>query len=94
MASEEHRRRFELALSSEDPDNALYELAATLKSEGMGQVAIFHLFSEFQQNVSYNDQRYDAILDNMDLIWGGPWAKGRSLFKTELTNAEIAELDT
>ena len=29
--------------------------------------------------------------DNMDLIWGGGWAKGRALFETELTSAHIAE---
>lgn len=52
---------------------------------------MYHLFAEFQRIVDSDDPRYDALLDNIDLIWGGYWAKGRALFETELTAAEIAE---
>jgi hypothetical protein len=57
----------------------------------MGQVAMYHLFAEFQRKIDGDDPCSDAILDNMDLIWGGGWAKGRALFETELTDADIAE---
>jgi hypothetical protein len=33
---------------------------------------------------------YDAIADDMDLIWSGPWAKGRELFKSEIRSEELA----
>jgi len=62
-----------------------------LKAEGVGQVAMYHLFAEFQRKTDSADPRYDAIVDNMDLIWGGGWAKDRALFERELTNADIAE---
>ena len=91
MTSERDRQRFELALSSTDPSAALHELAKTLRAEGMHQIAMYHLFAEFQRMIDGNDARYDAILDNMDLIWGGGWAKGRALFDIELTNADIIE---
>ena len=91
MSAERNRQRFELALSSTDPATALHELARALKSEGMTQVAVYHLFAEFQQKIDGNDPRHDAISDNMDLIWGGSWAKGRALFEMELTDADIPE---
>lgn len=91
MSTDRDRQRFELALSSPDPSVALHELAKTLKAEGIGQVAMYHLFGEFQKKIEGDDPRYDAILDNMDLIWGGGWAKGRALFETELTDADLAE---
>src|SRR5436309_1484471 len=91
MTADRHRRRFELALSSPDPSAALHDLAKALKAEGMGQVAMYHLFAEFQRKTDGADRRYDAIADNMDLIWGGGWAKGRALFEKELTDADVAE---
>jgi hypothetical protein len=90
MSAERDRQRFELALSSANPGTALHELAKSLKAEGMGQVAMYHLFAEFQQKTDDDDPRYDRITDIMDMIWGGGWAKGRALFETELTNADIA----
>jgi hypothetical protein len=91
MFGERNRQRFALALSSPDYASALHELAKALKAEGMGQVTMYRLFAEFQQTIAGDDPRSDAILDNMDLIWGGGWAKGRALFETELTDADIAE---
>jgi hypothetical protein len=91
MTAERDRQRFEVALASPNPSIALHELAKALKAEGMGQVAMYHLFAEFQQKIDGDDPCYDAIVDNMDLIWGGGWAKGLALFETELTNADIAE---
>jgi hypothetical protein len=78
-------------LSSPDPATPFHELAIALKAEGMGQVAMYHLFAEFQPKIGGDDPRSDAILDNMDLIWGGGWAKGRALFDTELTSADVAK---
>jgi hypothetical protein len=94
MSAERYRQRFEVALASPDPATALYELAKALKAEGVGQVAIYHLFAEFQRNITGDDLRADAILDTMDLIWGGGWAKGRALFETALTDADVADPGT
>src|SRR4051794_10800784 len=91
MTAERDRQRFELALASPDPAFTLHELAKALKTEGMGQVAMYHLFAEFQHKIDGDDPRYDAVVDTMDLIWGGSWAKGRALYDTELTSADIAE---
>jgi hypothetical protein len=33
-----------------------------------------------------DESRYDAILEILDLIWGGAWANGRGIFDTELTS--------
>ena len=55
----------------------------------MGQVAIYRLFSEQQQELSGDDPRCDAVVDTMELIWGGPWAKGHALFDEELSSDRI-----
>lgn len=93
MATELDLQRFRLALSSPDPFKALHELAVTLKLEGMSQVAMYHLFAVFQREIDDDDPRYDAIVDNMDYVWGGGWAKGNALFETELTDADIVDPD-
>jgi hypothetical protein len=91
VSAERDRQRFELALSSPDAGTALEELAKSLKAEGMGQMAMYHLFAEFQQKTDHDDPRHDHITAIMDMIWGGGWAKGRALFETELTSVDIAE---
>ncbi|VTS07654.1 hypothetical protein [Tuwongella immobilis] len=91
MIHECDRQRFEQALESANPAVALDELATALQTAGMGQLAMYRLFAHFQQQIPADDPRYDAILDQMDLIWGGGWAKGRARFETELTSADLAE---
>ncbi len=83
------RERLIAAMDSSDPMTAVLELAHTLRAEGMGQIAMFRLFSEQQQRLSGDDPRYDSIVDTMDLIWGGPWAKGRALFNEELSDERL-----
>jgi hypothetical protein len=60
-----------------------------LKAEGIGQVEIFRLFSKCQQALDAGDPRYDAVVDTMDLIWGGAWAKGHPLFDQELSEERL-----
>jgi hypothetical protein len=87
----EHIQFFEKALSSENPAQELSRLAITLRDEGVSQVELYGLFEHFQIATSGDDPRYDAIVDTMELICGGPWAKGHGLFPTELTEAQINE---
>jgi len=63
---------------------ALHDLAVTLRDEGTSQMDLFALYQKFQEQTAGDDPRYDAIVDMMDLIRGGPWAKGHALFSTEL----------
>jgi thioredoxin-like negative regulator of GroEL len=63
------------ALKTPVPFAALYELAVTLKAQGMRQEAMYRLFSQVQKETQENDSRIDALLDVMDCICGGPWAK-------------------
>jgi hypothetical protein len=83
VTAEGVRDQFEEALASPEPTRALHELAQAFKAAGMGQVAMLRVFSEFQQQLDGDDPRYDAVVDTMDLIWGGPWARGHALFETE-----------
>lgn len=76
--------RFREALRGHDVAVALGALASSLKNEGFAQLQLYELFSWFQQRLSPEDPRYDAVVDTMDLIYGGPWAKGKGLFTTEL----------
>jgi hypothetical protein len=82
-------RRLTEAMTAADPSSSVLQLARTLRDEGMGQVTMYRLFSEELHRLSGDDPRYDAIADTLDLIWGGPWAKGRALFNEELTSEHI-----
>jgi hypothetical protein len=90
MATNVLRTRFEEALADAQPYAALHALARSLKDEGIDQVSIYRLFREYLVKTDGNDPRYDAIADNMDLIRGGPWAKGGALFESDLTDADVA----
>ena len=72
-----------------NPADALYGLAVALRDEGMSQTDLYALFQKFQVQTSGEDPRYDAIADTMDVICGGPWARGRALFSTELEAADM-----
>ena len=84
-----HDDRFRAALETDDADAALYALAVELKDEGVGQTDLFMLFARFQDEIDGDNPKYDAVVDNMDLIVGGPWAKGRDLFETVMTNEDM-----
>jgi hypothetical protein len=90
MVTDAMRARSEACLVSPEPYGSLNALAKSLKVEGVEQVTIYRLFAEYQVKTDGNDPRYDAIVDNMDLIWGGPWAKAGALFDKELTDADGA----
>ena len=87
---DEHQRLLD-AIDAAEPHGAVRELARALRAEGTTQIAMYRLFSEQQQRLSGDDPRYDAIVDTMDLIWGGPWAKGWALFDDELTDGRLAQ---
>lgn len=82
---------FKATLGEADPNEGLYRLACELRDSGSSQVEVYLLFSYFQQRLSPEDPRYDAVVDNMDVTWGGPWAKGYGLFPTELNEAALPE---
>ena len=71
-------------MRSASPVEAPHALAVSLRDEGMPQAELYALFEKFQVETSGEDPKYDAIVDTMDLISSGPWAKGRGLFSTEL----------
>jgi len=85
----EYIHRFEHALNSGDTFHDLHQLAVSLRDEGVSQIDLYMLFSHFHVMAAADDPHYDAIVDNMDLIWGGPLAKGHALYRTVLTNEDI-----
>jgi hypothetical protein len=84
VSAPEHIQKFEEAMRAANPEKSLYHLAVSLRDEGMSQTDLYALFQKFQVQTSGEDPRYDAIVDTMDLIYGGSWAKGHALFSTEL----------
>jgi hypothetical protein len=86
MPRSEHIQRFEEAFRSENPAGELHRLAVSLRDEGVAQTDVYGLFQHFQTATSGDDPRYDAIVDTMDLIHGGPWAKGGDIFPTPLSS--------
>jgi hypothetical protein len=84
-------QRLDRAVEAPDPAAAVPELARALRDEVMPQRAMYRLFADQQERLPRDDPRYDAVVDTMDLIWGGLWAKGRALFDTELTDAKAKD---
>jgi hypothetical protein len=72
--------RFEDALRAADPTSALDDLAKAFKAEGMDQLTMYRLFGEYSDKTEGDDLRSNAVLDTMDLIHGGAWARGRGYF--------------
>jgi hypothetical protein len=89
MISASHHQRFEKALNGIPPAVTLHQLAIDLRDEGISQIEVYFLFSHFQERTSGEDPRYDAIVDTMDEIYGGPWAKRGGVFASSLTEQAI-----
>lgn len=64
-------------------------LAKRLHDEGMQQLDMYFLFEEFLIECDPNNSRYDSLVDTLDAIAGGSWAKGNDLYASELTNEKI-----
>ena len=77
------------AINGPDPTSAVPALARALRAEGMSQREMYRLFVEQQQRLAGDHPGHDAVVDALDLIWGGPWAKGRALFDVELTDVSL-----
>ena len=91
MNRPEHLQRFEQAFGSSNPEKELYKLAVSLRDEGISQIELYMLFEHFQITEPAEHPAYDAIGDTMEVIYGGPWAKGRGLFPTALSEDIIKE---
>lgn len=79
------KARLKAALDSPEPVEQLGDLACALKAEGVGQVALYRLFSEQFVALDGDDPRCDAVADVMDRIWSGGWGGPRDLFDVGLT---------
>jgi hypothetical protein len=89
MIRPEHQLRFEEALASKAPFESLCRLAEALRDEGISQIEVYFLFGSYQQKIPDDDPLHDAIVDTMDEIHGGPWAKGGGFFPSALTDEVI-----
>ena len=91
MGHPEYLERFEKARSSANPEQELYHLAVSLRDEGVSQVDLYLLFERFCQLNHRERPKPDAILDTMDMIYGGRCARGRALYHRELEEKAINE---
>lgn len=51
----------------------------------MTQRELYELFETALRRTEADSPRYDALADALDLIHGGPWAKGRALYPEPLS---------
>lgn len=82
-------QRFDQALGGPQPFEGLYRLAGALRDEGAAQIEVYSLFATNQAKISGDDPLYDPVVDTMDEIHGGPWAKRGGLFPEVLTEEMI-----
>jgi len=68
--------RLEMALQQTMPSRATYELARTLRDDGMTQLEMYRLFDEFRaaHESDADETVYNAVVETMDGIsgWCGP----------------------
>jgi hypothetical protein len=77
--------RIERALQAQDAEEALVQLAREMKTEGLGQREMYHLFEAqlLHRRSDSDESAYDALANTMDRIVG--WCHpAQRLFETEL----------
>lgn len=84
------RARAEQVMRPDASSGTLIALATAMRDEGVDQATLYRLFAEYFVQTAPDDSLNDALGDALDVIWSGPWATGRHLFETELTDADIA----
>ena len=89
MCRPEHVQRIETALASSNPERELHQLAVALRDEGVSQIDLYLLFERFCRPDKAAHPKPDAILDTLDLIYGGRFAKGKALYPQELDEKAI-----
>jgi len=89
MRRPEHIQRIEKALASANPEQELRQLAVALRDEGVSQVDLYLLFERFCQLNPRELPKPDAMLDTLDMIYGGRFAKGQALYPDELDEKAI-----
>lgn len=79
------RARLEVALRQAEPEGATYELARTMRDQGMSQLEMYRLFDEYRaiHESDADGTLYNAVLDTMDCI-GGWCSPGFRLYDTQL----------
>jgi len=92
--AKELKEKFEIALESNDPSESLWKLAHDLRNQGMKQIELYFLYEHYHQLVDADDPKYDAIVDSLDIIWGGAWAIANALYEHELTSEEVQKFRT
>ena len=90
MVTDALRSRVEQALAKDPAGTTLLTLAELLRDEGVDQITLYRLFTEYYVRTAADDPLYDALFDALTNIWGGPWAKGGNLFDKELTDQDLA----
>jgi hypothetical protein len=90
MVSESLRLRVDEALAEAPAGTTLPLLAKALRDEGVDQITLYRLFTDYYVSTAASDPRYDALMDTLTIIWGGPWAKGGGLFEKELRDEDLA----
>lgn len=83
-------RHWKCHAKTRSPQRNLGDLARALRTEGFGQVPLYHIFVEQQLRLSGDDPLYDVVVDTMDLIWSGASAHGNGLFEDELSDERLA----
>ena len=89
MVTDEFRSRVEQTIKADPSSASLVALARCMRDEGVAQLTLYRLFTEYYVKAAADDPLCDSIGDTLELIWSGPWAKGYGLFETELTNEDV-----
>jgi hypothetical protein len=90
MVTDALRLRVDEFLRENPAGAGLPSLAASLRDEDVQQLTLYRLFTEYLVRTASDDPLCDALLDTLDIIHGGPWAKGGDLFEKELTDEDVA----
>lgn len=82
------------ALAQTAPFQALYEIAQRLRDAGLSQVDLYGIFiGLLDRYCNQRDERFNAISEVLDCIWGGGWGKNaEELFALSLSEAQLGSV--
>ena len=60
--------RLTIALAADDHADAVFQLATSLRDEGLSQVELYLIYSEAFTKTAADDPRYDSLQETLDVI--------------------------
>ena len=90
MSNSGYDEKLKEILEGNNVKDQLMDFAERLRDSGMAQIELYNIFIRPFKTMYADDPRYDYLADTLELIYGGPWAKGHGLYNSQLNEDDLA----